>query len=85
MAQTVQAKQTQTWSVLQPALESLLAAGLVERRAADGSDAEEAEAVFAIHPGVAEAGRRAAGSAVQAAVDAELAAYWHSAYQHGGP
>jgi hypothetical protein len=83
MAQTVQAKQTQTWSALQPALESLLAAGLVERRAADGSDAEEAEAVFAIHPGVAEAGRRAAGSAVQAAVDAELAAYWHSAFQHG--
>ena len=82
-AQTVQAKQTQTWSALQPALESLLAAGLVELRAADGADAEEAEAVFAIHPGVAEAGRRAAGSTVQAAVDVELAAYWHSEFQHG--
>jgi hypothetical protein len=82
-AEAAQAKQTQTRSALQPALESLLAAGLVEYRAADGADGDDGEAVFAIHPGVAEAGRRAAGSAVQAAVDAELAAYWHTAFQHG--
>ena len=60
-SQAVQAKQTQTWSALQPALESLLAAGLVERRAADGADGGDGEAVFAIHPGVAEAGRRRRG------------------------
>ena len=38
---------------------------------------------YAIHPGVAEAGRAEAGDSFQAAVDAELAAFWEAVFQHG--
>ena len=36
---------------------------------------------YAIHPGVAEAGRSAAGEAFQAAVDTELAAFWKTVFK----
>ena len=56
-------------------------------RPAGGSagDATEAPTVrrFAIHPGVAEAGRAAAGEGIRAAVDVELAAFWNTLFQAG--
>ena len=73
-----------------PALAATLAplvqVGLVdERSAAPADDATEAAPVrhFAIHPGVAEAGRAAAGEIIQAAVDVELAAFWNTLFQAG--
>ena len=56
-----------------------------ERPAAPTGDATEAPTVrhFAIHPGVAEAGRAAAGEVIQAAVDVELAAFWNTLFQAG--
>ena len=63
-------------------LAPLVQVGLVdERPAAPTGDATEAPTVrhFAIHPGVAEAGRAAAGEGIQAAVDVELAAFWRCA------
>ena len=56
-----------------------------ERPAAPAGDATEAPTVrhFAIHPGVAEAGRAAAGEGIQAAVDVELAAFWRAVFEAG--
>ena len=68
----------QTWSALQPLLVPLLRAGLVELTSAESGSSQ-----LGMHPGVAEAGRRAAGNAVQSAVDAELAAYWTQSFWHG--
>jgi len=67
-------------------LAPLVQVGLVdERPAAPTGDATEAPTVrhFAIHPGVAEAGRAAAGDGIQAAVDVELAAFWNTLFQAG--
>ena len=67
-------------------LAPLVQVGLVdERPAAPTGDATEAPTVrhFAIHPGVAEAGRAAAGEGIQAAVDVELAAFWNTLFQGG--
>lgn len=60
-------------------LAALERAGLAERRAT-GDEADDY--TLAIHPGVAEAGRAAAGAALQAAVDGELAATWATLMQH---
>ena len=65
-------------------LAPLVQVGLVdERPAAPTGDATEAPTVrhFAIHPGVAEAGRAAAGEGIQAAVDVELAAFWNTLFR----
>ena len=67
-------------------LAPLVQVGLVdERPAAPTGDATAAPTVrhFAIHPGVAEAGRAAAGEGIQAAVDVELAAFWNTQYRGG--
>ena len=67
-------------------LAPLVQVGLVdERPAAPTGDATEAPTVrhFAIHPGVAEAGRAAAGEVIQAAVDVELAAFWRAVFDAG--
>ena len=67
-------------------LAPLVQVGLVdERPAAPTGDGTQAPTVrhFAIHPGVAEAGRAAAGEGIQAAVDVELAAFWNTLFQAG--
>ena len=64
----------------------LVQVGLVdERPAAPTGDATEVPTGrrFAIHPGVAEAGRAAAGEGIRAAVDVELAAFWDTQYRGG--
>ncbi|MHC4399961.1 MAG: hypothetical protein ACYTG0_09800 [Planctomycetota bacterium] len=63
---------------LEPVLNTLLAAGLVELRT-EGEDRRQ----YGIHPGVAEAGRQLTGDQVQTAVDAELAEYWKAVFSHG--
>lgn len=67
-------------------LAPLVQVGLVdERPAAPAGDATAVPTVrhFAIHPGVAEAGRAAAGEGIQAAVDVELAAFWDTQFRGG--
>ena len=67
-------------------LAPLVQVGLVDDRpAASTGGATEAPTVrhFAIHPGVAEAGRAAAGESIQAAVDIELAAFWDTQFRGG--
>jgi tetratricopeptide (TPR) repeat protein len=59
-------------------LAPLLAAGLVEARPVEGAGVR-----YTLHPGVAEAGRAEAEDAFQAAVDAELAAFWITVALHG--
>jgi tetratricopeptide (TPR) repeat protein len=71
---------------LTASLAPLVQVGLVdERPAAPTGDATEPPRVrhFAIHPGVAEAGRAAAGEGIQAAVNVELAAFWDTLYWGG--
>ena len=70
-----------------PLLTALVRAGLLERRLT-GDEPDNYD--ITIHPGVAEAGRAAAGEAAQAAVDRELAATWvtlmHKSLEaHGQP
>lgn len=55
-------------------LRPLAAAGLVNVRQVGEGDRKGL--LFAVHPGVAEAGREEAGGAFQEAVDKELAAFW---------
>ena len=56
------------------------AAGGSHRRRHRGADGP---CYFAIHPGVAEAGRAAAGEGIQAAVDVELATFWRAVFNAG--
>ncbi len=74
LEQRVQQQATANQS-LAASLDELYRCGLVERRG--GAE------LYGIHPGVAEAGRLRAGAEVQAAVDAELGAFWVSNYRHG--
>jgi tetratricopeptide (TPR) repeat protein len=62
-------------------LEPLMAAGLVETQ--ETRLLGETGFLYRIHPGVAEAGRREAGDDFQAAVDAELAAFWRAVFEQG--
>jgi len=62
-------------------LEPLTAAGLVETQ--ETRFLPETGFLYRIHPGVVEAGRQEAGDDFQAAVDAELSAFWVTVYQHG--
>ncbi|NVM26698.1 MAG: CHAT domain-containing protein [Desulfobacterales bacterium] len=65
-------------------LEPLAVAGLVEvEEIRDFGSLPDFRGLYRIHPGVAETGRREAGDDFQAAVDAELAAFWIAIYQHG--
>ena len=61
-------------------LSALVSAALADKRVSDSNPT-----VFrvAIHPGVAEAGREAAGIAFQEAVDRELAATWWQGMRQG--
>ena len=61
----------------------LVAAGLVDLRPLGSDEAGDECWVYALHPGVAEAGRAAAGVPFQAAVDTELAAFWKDAFVQG--
>jgi tetratricopeptide (TPR) repeat protein len=55
---------------------------LVERGlVAVEAGSEDQPAAYHLHPGVAMAGRGAAGDRIQAAVDTELAAYWYAGLQ----
>ncbi|NIO12476.1 MAG: hypothetical protein GTO31_01090, partial [Xanthomonadales bacterium] len=60
----------------------LTAAGLVEVRPLE-EEGEETGFLYNLHPGVAEAGRTEAGDDFQAAVDAQLAAFWRAVFDHG--
>ena len=62
-------------------LRALTEVGLVERRSLTADDADQY--VIGIHPGVAEAGRTAAGATLQQAVDRELAAMWRTLAERG--
>ncbi len=62
-------------------LGALTEVGLVERRSLTADDAYRY--VIGIHPGVAEAGRAAAGATLQQAVDRELAATWRTLAEQG--
>lgn len=64
-------------SSLDEALAALSATGLITIR--PGTDA--ASESYALHPGVAEAGRSRAGPLFQDAVDAEAAAFWNTVYR----
>jgi hypothetical protein len=65
-----------------PALDQVLPAvaarGLVAVRPETASECES----YAVHPGVAAAGRAQAGQAFQDAVDTEAAAYWEAVYRY---
>src|SRR5262249_19617969 len=60
------------------ALEPLVSQGLITPATDPGGD----QAGYQVHPGVAAAGRAQAGDAFQAAVDHQVAAYWHTLFQH---
>ncbi len=62
-------------------LRALTEVGLVEQRSLTADDADQY--VIGIHPGVAEAGRTAAGATLQQAVDRELAATWRTLAEQG--
>jgi len=64
-------------------LAALTAAGLAEVAALTTADDEEEDGDYRIHlhPGVADAGRTAAGEGFQAAADAELGAFWYSVFR----
>jgi tetratricopeptide (TPR) repeat protein len=70
-----------------PALAATLAplvrVGLVDERPVGDAAAAPAVRTFAIHPGVAEAGRAAAGDRIQAAVDTELSEFWVANFRRG--
>ncbi|MGH8902231.1 MAG: CHAT domain-containing protein [Egibacteraceae bacterium] len=61
----------------QAALGPLVAHGLVETETVP-----DQPTVYRLHPGVAAAGRTTAGPGFQAAVDAELTAYWYASFRH---
>jgi len=73
-------------------LGKLTPTGLVEEMAIpeppplqlEGAAQRDSQELYRLHPGVAEAGRGAAGAAFQEAVDNELAAFWISVYQKKG-
>jgi hypothetical protein len=66
----------------QPAgLNEMLVAISARGLAAVQSETSDAES-YAIHPGVAAAGRDQAGPPFRAAVDAEAAAYWHAVHRY---
>ena len=67
---------------LAAAIGPLTTAGLVEARVVRDMDGGESW-TYALHPGVAEAGRAEAGEPFQTTVDAVLAEFWIGAYQHG--
>jgi tetratricopeptide (TPR) repeat protein len=60
------------------ALAALTAAGLIEFQPLEGDLVQ-----FALHPGVAEAGRAEADGPFKAAADAELAAFWTTTFWRG--
>ena len=64
---------------LEAALAPLISQGLV----AVDRDEEGTPATYYVHPGVATAGRIAAGKAVQTAVDNQLTAFWTAAFLAG--
>jgi hypothetical protein len=64
--------------VLSQALSAIISCGL----AAIQAETRDFGPSYAIHPGVAAAGRAHAGKHVQDAVDAQVAAYWSAGYQY---
>jgi tetratricopeptide (TPR) repeat protein len=62
---------------LDQALAAVAATGLVTIR----PETEDADQSYAVHPGVAEAGRHHAGDALRDAVDTEAAAFWDAVYR----
>lgn len=68
-------------SDLHTALTPLVDYGLVAVESSHDQDPQRE--VYHLHPGVAEAGRAAANPQFQAAVDAELAAYWLTGFRRG--
>ena len=68
-------------SALDKALQAVTDRGLVAKLAAtDGEDE-----LYAIHPGVSDAGRARAGQPFQDTVDAAAAFFWRSALEHTSP
>jgi tetratricopeptide (TPR) repeat protein len=65
-------------------LAALEAAGLVDLRDQAGSEEQTIPRACYVHPGVAGAGRAAAGDNFQAAVDDEMAAFWLAVFEEGG-
>ena len=63
---------------LDQALAALAAQGLTTVRPETGSEIES----YAVHPGVAAAGRIQAGEAFRDAVDAKAAEFWHAVYRY---
>ncbi len=78
---------TRLWTRLEPdgqppaldqALTAVAARGLITVRQESGGEDES----YAVHPGVAAAGRAQAGPPFQEATDAEAAAYWAAVYRY---
>ena len=65
---------------LNHALSALVSRGLTAIRGGNSTEGES----YAIHPGVAAAGRVQSGRAFQDAVDSEAAAFWQAAYRKAG-
>jgi tetratricopeptide (TPR) repeat protein len=63
-----------------PPLDEVLAPLVARALVQPKEEGKDAPVRYRVHPGVAEAGRREAGEQFQAAVDAELAAYWQTLY-----
>jgi tetratricopeptide (TPR) repeat protein len=63
-----------------PALDHAVAPLVARALVQVEQDGKDAPVRYRVHPGVAEAGRREAGQAFQAAVDAELAAFWQAVF-----
>jgi tetratricopeptide (TPR) repeat protein len=68
---------------LAASLAALISAGLVEDRVSCHGDHVDDQRVYAIHPGVADAGRSASGESFQSAVDDVLAVFWGAFFQAG--
>jgi tetratricopeptide (TPR) repeat protein len=64
-----------------PSLDQALAAVAAAGLAAIRPGAKDADGTYALHPGVAEAGRSHAGQPFQDAVDIEAADYWAAVYE----
>jgi tetratricopeptide (TPR) repeat protein len=64
-----------------PELDQALAAVAATGLATIRPETEDVGEAYAVHPGVAEAGRHHAGAAFRDAADTEAAAFWHAVYR----